>query len=142
MRMPDALGGPRNPFHVFLFLVVLVNGIAQVFGAETSTVLGEALPTWALRIYGCILATGAVAVLFGLFSPADLRDVLLVKRIGYVALAIACGIFSTAVVFVNHTPGGLFSGSITAGFAGICWWQARAISRVVKKGIDGGEGSV
>jgi hypothetical protein len=129
---PDPLGIPRNRFHVFLFVVLTLNGLSFLFGEPTSQTLNKAMPVLGLRAYGFLLIIGGIAVLCGMFWPGKNRSTgLLVKRTGYVALAFATGIYSIALVFVTPSPGAFLAASFSFYFAVLCAEQVRDINRAV-----------
>lgn len=131
---PDPLGMPRNPFHVFLIVITLLNGLALVFGVSTSLTLERELVSLLERCYGFLLAVGAAGVLAGMYWPGDPRDGLLAKRVGYVGLCVASLIYAYATVQRFGLSGALL-GSVCLAFAAICGWYAWQIGKIVKGAI-------
>lgn len=133
---PDPLGHPRNPFHVFLFIIILMNGLVIAFGVSTSAAVANALdPEWR-RFYGLLLGSGAALVILGIFWPGDPRGGLLTKRTGYFGLGAATCIFAGAVIYAVRTPESIMASSITFAFGCICFWQVHIINRRVNQIIQ------
>ena len=129
---PDPLGVPRNPFHVFLFIIVLLNGLAFSFGVSTSAALNGELSTESLRLYGLLLGGGAALVLLGMFWPGDPRGGLVTKRTGYFGIGAATLIYSIAVWEAVRTPESGLAASVAFTFGCMCFWQVHQINKRVK----------
>lgn len=132
--LPDPLGVPRNPFHVFLLVICLLNGGVLASGVSTSLSLEAGLVPLFERLYGLILFIGAGAVLAGMFWPADPRSGLLLKRAGYLALGISATIFGIVGV-VRFGLVGLLSASVAIAFGAICFWYVWRVERFVRASL-------
>jgi hypothetical protein len=133
----DPMGLPRNPFHVFLFIIALFNGLSLMFAEPTSTAIENAFDDQWRIAYGALLSVGAGLVLAGMYWQGDRRSGLFLKRGGYLGLCFATFIYSMAVIFVLHSTGGVLAASVTLGFSGVCGWQVHVINRRVKEELAG-----
>jgi hypothetical protein len=127
------MGEPRDPFRVFLFLLAFFNGLAFIFTAPPSTAIEATFDHVFIVGYGVLLTLGSGFVLTGMFWQGFARDGLLIKRVGFLALAFATAIYTGAVVVsAPGKPGVALAASVAGAFAGICAWQVRRINKRVK----------
>lgn len=133
---PDPLGGPRDPFRVFLLPWCVVNGLALVVPGvpETSATLDRELSALTERLYGGLLAVSAGLVLAGMFWPWDPRDGLTAKLGGYVGMSAATAIFAV-VTLSAWTLGGVFVCGASLAFSGICLIMARNVWHRMRDGM-------
>ena len=136
---PDPMGDPRNPFHVFLLVVLVINGMSIATGPVTSVAI-EAMNDLGVRAFGLLLLAGAGCVLVGMYWPGDRRTGLLVKKVGYLGLGASTFVYGCAVLYTTHNPGGYLAASVAVALAGICFWTVRRINKRVNKHIAYREG--
>lgn len=130
---PDPMGERRDPFRVFLFGVAFLNGVSFLFKTAPSSAIEASFPHKYVVIYGALLALGSGCVLVGMFWQGFARDGLLIKRVGFVALAFVTAIYAIAVVIhTDDRTGVSLIASVVVAFSLICVQQVVRINRRVK----------
>lgn len=130
---PDPMGIPRNAFHVFLFIVALLNGLSFIFGQPTSGTLEAELNPLLLQGYGTLLASSTTMVLSGMYWQGTPSTGLLLKRTGYLGLCVTTAIYAVALIRTNYSLDVVLATSITASFSAVCGSQVVRINRLVKR---------
>jgi hypothetical protein len=128
---PDPLGVPRNPFAVYVLVLALISGVTQAVGVTASQSIESALPNYVSQSWGGMLAFGSGITLVGMYWPGAVATGLLHKRIGMLALMVACFVYSAVVLF-HYGFGRFFPAGTIFGFGCAAFVQYRAIDRRVK----------
>lgn len=140
---PDPLGVPRDPLAVFLLALALFSGLGFVFGKPTSNSLEASLPHWATVLWGLMLTIGSLASLVGMYWPGDIRDGLLIKRIGMAALASSAVVYAISI-WITFGATALLPGTLAFFFGYACYLRYRRINQainvlIVHKTMNGDE---
>lgn len=130
----DPLGGPRHPLVVYLLALAVVSGLGILLGGRTAGSIQDSLAPLPRYTWAAILTIGSATTLAGMFWPGDQRTGLLLKRFGYLALAIASFVYSIVVMVTIGSGATLFGGTLI-GFGAACGLMVRRIDRVVKATI-------
>jgi hypothetical protein len=130
----DPLGTPRHPLVVYLLALAVISGLGILLGGRTTGSIQDTLDPLARNTWAVILTLGSSTTLAGMFWPGDQRTGLLLKRFGYLALAIASFVYAIVVITVIGSGATLFGGTLV-GFGVACALMVRRIDRIVKATI-------
>lgn len=128
------MGTERNPLQVYLLIIAFISGTGFLVGTPTAGSIEAALPPLARYVWGFMLTIGSGSALAGMFWQGDPRTGLVVKRFGFVSLALAAVIYGTVLVAHVGVGGFLVWGSVY-GFSVACGERAWKVNRMILKVI-------
>lgn len=131
---PDPLGVPRHALVVYLLGLCIISGLSNLLGEPTagsveSTLRPEVQVTWSV-----ILVLGGGASLVGMYWQGDPRTGLLMKRFGYMSLAIAAAAYAGVLILLVGDQA-RFIGGIVIGFAFACMYATWVVNKAIRATI-------
>ena len=132
---PDPLGDPRNPLAIYLLCLCLLSGTLILAGFDASKSIEDSLPQFLVYVWGGTLVFGSVFALTGAYWQGDPRTGLVLKRIGYLTLAVA-GLIYSLVLWWSFGLAATFPGGIVLGFSAASGIQYRRVNNRIKRIIE------
>lgn len=133
---PNPSGEERNPFQVYMLVLAIVSGISSLVRdtPSTSGTVAYYLDGWTLLVWSLMLSLSAFAVLLGMFWPGQVRDGLLLKRIGFLGLIIPTTTYAIVLGAVHGVEALTLSLTMLA-FSLACVIQFVRVDRKVRKSV-------
>lgn len=117
---------PRNPFHIFMMVLVFLASIPALAGNAGSASLDQRLDDITVQLWGCALLLGSLLDLIGLMMPRRHRMLgLLIERSGLILVGGGAVIYA-GVIYVNASELSdvRFTAALHLGFGLACVWRA------------------
>lgn len=117
----------RHPFELFTLILCVAVGVPALVADARPGSINEALPHWAVDVWGAGLAGGAIVALVGIGWSNRVTGLIL-EQVGLVAVGCATLVYAAgALVTVGVTA--LVPAGIVAAFGLSCLWRWLQIQR-------------